>query len=123
MTREENLKKLTGYMSVVVDSIFNAQDLSELPLPMRSAVKVAVKEVVAEEMEAAANKTYTDHDLEVLIEFYMSDTGQKALGLSKELGTQEFQLSLNQKLTDRIESILESTMEQREVKPDGKTTL
>lgn len=108
MTRAEKIQKLTTPYITTFIEVLEAENWNGIPLFMQFIIKIASKKVMLDMITEIFEQTYTDCDLDNLIQFYESPTGEKNQQVLYKMSMPAYQKEIRQRLTQTVEAILES---------------
>jgi hypothetical protein len=118
MDREAKLQKVMKCLNTVINEVAQfSTELNELPVFTRAIISPIVKKTINGLLLEECEEIYTDTDLDNLIAFYESKTGQKAIQLSLKIVSPEFKRKMAIRLTTKLEAAMSAII--KDGKSDG----
>ena len=107
MTSKEKIKYLIEELNPLIgDTLNDHPGMEDIPSFIQPLVKTAIKKVFIESIIELYGKEYTDEDLDIIIEYYNSETGKKGMRIAKKIAklanAPEFSIKLVKTIKDII---------------------
>lgn len=109
MTRDEKLDKILAAQIPALNKAIEDEILkleSELPPFLVSLIGSTAKSSIAQVGREEYDRIYNDNDLDILLEFYDSETGKKAIELSLILMSDNFRKKLLITLMNNFDKVM-----------------